>query len=442
MRMYDIIAKKRDGRELTKEEIDFFIKGYVSGSIPDYQVSALLMAIYIKGLNKRETADLTISMANSGDMVDLSAIPGIKVDKHSTGGVGDTTTLITAPLVAACGVPVVKMSGRGLGHTGGTIDKLEAIPGFNVNLSIDHFTSIVNRIGLAVMSQTQNLVPADKLLYALRDVTATVESMPLIASSIMSKKIAAGADAIVLDVKAGSGAFMQNIDDAFMLAKEMVDIGNSVGRKTTAIVTDMNQPLGLAVGNALEVREAVDVLKGRVTGRLRDVSVLLAAYMLYTAGKCGTVDEARRLAENALISGQGARKLKEMIRTQGGDERIIEDTSLLPQPRKIIPFKADREGYISKIKTQEIGISAQLLGAGRTTKEDSIDPAVGIVMNKQLGDYVNKGDTIAEFYVNEEGRLAEALDIFHEAMSITSEKPERKPLIYGVVTSDKIERWQ
>jgi len=441
VRMYDIIMKKRDGGELTREEIDFFVKGYVAGDIPDYQVSALLMAVYFQGMNDRETSDLTMSMVHSGDVVDLSSIPGKKVDKHSTGGVGDTTTLIVAPLVAACGVPVAKMSGRGLGHTGGTLDKLESIPGLKIDLSMEQFIKIVNHTGLAVMGQTKNLVPADKLLYALRDVTATVDNMSLIASSIMSKKIAAGADAIVLDVKTGSGAFMQNPEDAFSLAKAMVGIGSNVGRKTIALVTDMNQPLGQAVGNALEVKEAIDVLKGRVTGQLREVSLLLASYMLCAADRCSTLDEARKMAEDALVSGKGAQKLKEMIRAQSGDERVVDDTSLLPQPRRIMDFKADRKGYINTIDTQAVGMSALLLGAGRTTKEDSIDVSVGIVMSKRLGDYVDKGETIARFYVSKEDQLNEALEIFRKAIELADTKPDERPLVYGVVTDGGVEKW-
>lgn len=440
MRMYDIIYKKRNGNELSREEIDFFIDGYVKGYIPDYQVSALLMAIYFQGMTERETADLTMAMAQSGDMVDLSAIEGIKVDKHSTGGVGDTTTLVVAPLVAACGVPVAKMSGRGLGHTGGTLDKLESIPGFNVFLPSQRFIEVVNQVGLAVIGQTENLVPADKMLYALRDVTATVDSIPLIASSIMSKKIAAGCDAIVLDVKVGSGAFMENIEDAFELARQMVEIGTQVGRKTTALVTDMNQPLGMAVGNALEVKEAIEVLKGMHPGELQEVCVLLGAYMLYTAGQCKSVEEGKEAIEDALHMGMGLQKLREMIAAQGGDEKVVDDPNLLPIAEKIIPVKSEEAGYILSTDTQAIGTSAMLLGAGRNTKEDVIDPSVGIVIKKRLGEKVEVGEVLAEFYINDDKRLEEAIDLFRKAIKIGKQKPDTKPLIYGVVTEDGIER--
>lgn len=441
MRMYDIIYKKRNGEELSTEEINFFINGYVKGNIPDYQISALMMAIYFQGMTKRETADLTMAMAQSGDMVDLSAIQGVKVDKHSTGGVGDTTTLVVAPLVAACGVPVAKMSGRGLGHTGGTLDKLESIPGFNIFLPAQRFVDIVNRSGLAVVGQTGNLVPADKMLYSLRDVTATVESIPLIASSIMSKKIAAGCDAIVLDVKTGSGAFMENVEDAFELAKQMVEIGTQVGRKTTALVTDMEQPLGMAIGNALEVREAIEVLEGMHPGPLQEVCILLGSYMLYTADRCKSVEEGRQMIERALQLGLGVQKLKEMIAAQDGDERIVDDTSLLPIAQRIISVKSERSGYIVSTDAQAIGISAMLLGAGRNTKEDEIDSAVGIVMKKRLGDKVEAGDVLAEFYVNSDKQLEASLRVFKNAVRIGNEKPTDRPLVHGVVTEKGIERW-
>lgn len=439
MRMLDIILKKRDGGELTKEEILFFIKEYVAGRIPDYQASALLMAIYFQGMTSRETADLTLAMAYSGETVDLSPIPGVKVDKHSTGGVGDTTTLVVAPLVAACGVPVAKMSGRGLGHTGGTIDKLESIPGFNPFQSVDDFIRIVREVGLAIVGQTENLVPADKKLYALRDVTGTVEHKSLIASSVMSKKIAAGADAIVLDVKTGSGAFMKSVEDAFELAQEMVNVGVLVGRNTTAIVTDMNQPLGMAVGNALEVKEAIEVLKGEREGELKEVSLLLGAYMLYVAGHSRTVEQGREMVEEALYSGRGAQKLKEMIRAQGGDERVVDDTSLLPVADEVIAIKAQRGGYISFMDAYSIGQAARLLGAGRSTKEDKIDHRVGIVLHKRVGERVEKGETLAEFYVAREDNLQEAINTFDRGIIIDDQPPKLKPVIYGVVTRDGIE---
>ncbi|MCK9276227.1 MAG: pyrimidine-nucleoside phosphorylase [Syntrophales bacterium] len=440
MRAVDIILKKRHGEALTKEEIKFFIKGFVNGSIADYQAAALLMAICFNGMDSRETTDLTIAMANSGETIDLSPIDGIKVDKHSTGGVGDTTTLIVAPLVAACGVPVAKMSGRGLGHTGGTLDKLESIPGFRVSLSMDEFIQTVQKVGLSVISQSNNLVPADKLLYALRDVTGTVDSIPLIASSIMSKKIAAGSDAIVLDVKTGSGAFMQSVEDSFALAKEMVEIGTRAGRNVTAVITDMDQPLGMAIGNALEVKEAIVVLQNKHTGPLREVSVYLAAQMLLTANKCTSLEDGCRMAEEALTSGRGLDKLGDMIRQQGGDISVLEDISLLPGADEIILVKAETEGYIASIDTEKIGLSSLLLGAGRSKKDDIIDPGVGLVMQKRIGDRVEKGDTLAEFYVNKQAGFQEAADTFLHAIEINKEKPELKPLIFGTVTKDGVFR--
>jgi pyrimidine-nucleoside phosphorylase len=438
MRAVDIILKKRHGEALTKEEIEYFIKGFVNGSVADYQAAALLMAICFNGMDSRETADLTIAMANSGDMIDLSPIEGIKADKHSTGGVGDTTTLIVAPLVAACGVPVAKMSGRGLGHTGGTIDKLESIPGFRVALTMDEFIQSVQKVGLAVISQSSNLVPADKLLYALRDVTGTVDSIPLIASSIMSKKIAAGSDAIVLDVKTGSGAFMQSVEDSFALAKEMVEIGTRAGKNVTAVITDMDQPLGMAIGNALEVKEAIEVLHNKHTGPLREVSIYLAAQMLLTADKCTGLEDGCRMAEEALTSGRGLAKLGDMIRQQGGDVRVLEDLSLLPGANEIISVKAETEGYIASIDTQKVGLSSLLLGAGRSKKEDIIDPGVGLVMQKRIGDHVEKGDTLAKFYVNKKAGFQQAIGTFVHAIEIHQDKPERKPLIFGTVTKDGI----
>ncbi len=436
MRMYDIILKKRNGERLNAAEIAYFINGYVSGDIPDYQVAALLMAIYFKGMDARETADLTMAMVDSGERIDLSAVSGIKVDKHSTGGVGDTTTLIVAPLVAACGVPVAKMSGRGLGHTGGTIDKLETIRGFNVNQPIDDFISIVNEIGVAVVGQTGNLVPADKKLYALRDVTATVDNISLIASSIMSKKIASGADAFVLDVKAGSGAFMRETEKAFELAKEMVAIGTHVGKRTIAIVTDMNQPLGMTIGNALEVKEAIEILSGmNKESALREVSLLIGAYMLLAVQKCQTVEEGIQILVQTLESGKGLEQLKKMIAAQGGDSRVVDNPSLLPQANRMIEVKTQKEGWIFAMDTQDIGSSAMLLGAGRKTKEDIIDLAVGMVMQKRIGDYVKQGESIAKFYINEEKMLDEAIDLFKRAVHIEAQKPINKPLMYGVVDS-------
>lgn len=440
MRMLDIILKKRDGKELNREEINFFIREYVAGRIPDYQASALLMAVYFRGMTDRETADLTLAMAYSGETVDLSPVPGVKVDKHSTGGVGDTTTLIVAPLVAACGVPVAKMSGRGLGHTGGTIDKLESIPGFNPFQSVREFIRIVKEVGLAVVGQTDNLVPADKKLYALRDVTGTVEHKSLIASSVMSKKIAAGADAIVLDVKAGSGAFMRSVEDAIELARAMVSVGTHVGRRVAAVISDMSQPLGMAIGNALEVKEAIEILKGERDGALKEVSLLLGAYMVYTAGYCSSVEQGREMVEEALDSGKGAQKLKEMIRAQGGDERVVDDTSLLRVAEEVISIRTQQDGYISDMDAYSIGQAARLLGAGRNTKEDRIDHGVGIVLHKRVGERVKNGETLAEFYVNKEDNLQEAIDMFNRGIVIGEQPPRPRTLVYGVVSENGIER--
>ncbi len=434
MRMYDLILKKRNGETLSSDEINFFVSGYVRGTIPDYQASALLMAIYFKGLDKNETADLTMAMAYSGDTVDLSDIKGVKVDKHSTGGVGDTTTLVVAPLVSACGVTVAKMSGRGLGHTGGTLDKLETVPGFNVHQSIERFNDIVKDIGISIIGQTGALVPADKKLYALRDVTATVDNISLIASSVMSKKIAAGADAIVLDVKVGTGSFMTTTDDAFALAKEMVEIGRLVNKKTVALVTDMNQPLGMAIGNALEVKEAIEILKGMHNdGALKEVCLELGAQMLILAGMCSDPGEGRQMLDDAINKGKGAEKLKEMIRAQGGNPTVVDDISLLPTAKELIEFKARETGYITFMDARAIGVSASLLGAGRTKKDDIIDPAVGIVMKKRIGDSIIEGQVIAEFHVNDKTKLDEAMKIFQSAISIGENKPDEVKLILGTV---------
>lgn len=441
MRMYDIILKKRNGGELSKEEIDFFIEGYTKGSIPDYQVSALLMAIYFNGMNKRETADLTMAMVNSGDKIDLSAIEGIKVDKHSTGGVGDTTTLVLGPMVAAAGAPVAKLSGRGLGHTGGTIDKLESIKGFSVEMTQDKFIENVNTIKLSVGAQTGNLTPADKKLYALRDVTATVDNISLIASSIMSKKIAAGADCIVLDVKTGSGAFMKTIEDSFALAKEMVDIGNNVGKSTVAIISDMDQPLGYAVGNALEVKEAIDTLKGCGPSDLYELCLVLGSQMLILSKKAKDEKEAREKLEEVVKNGEALNKFKEFVKAQGGDISMIDNIELLPKSELEIDVKAEKEGYVSKITADEIGLSALLLGAGRETKEGSIDLSVGIVLSKKVGDYVKEGDVIAKLQANDIEKAKAAEKKIHEAYHIVKEKVEERPLIYGIVTKDGIKRF-
>jgi pyrimidine-nucleoside phosphorylase len=428
--MYDLIMKKRDGGVLTKEEIDFIISSYTKDYIPDYQMSALAMAIYFRGMTPEETAHLTMAMAYSGDVMDLSAIKGIKVDKHSTGGVADTTTLVLAPMVAACGAPVAKMSGRGLGHTGGTIDKLESIPGMRVELSEEEFIDNVNKYGIAIIGQTKNLTPADKKLYALRDVTATVDSIPLIASSVMSKKIAAGADAIVLDVKVGRGAFMKDLESAKALAKLMVDIGNSVGRKTVAHVTNMDYPLGLAIGNALEIIEAVQVLKGHGSKDLLEVCMLLGSDMLQIAGVAKDDTEARAKLKEALDSGKALQKFKEFIKAQGGDERVVDDFSLLPQAKYVRPWIADRDVYIKDMMALDLGLVAMKLGAGREKKEDKIDLAVGIMLGGKVGDIVRKGEPIATIYANDEGKAEWALNEIKKYILLSDEPVERPTLIF------------
>lgn len=400
MRMYDVIEKKREGFALTEAEINFLIEGYTKKMIPDYQMSALLMAIYFQGMSTDESAALTMAMVRSGHIVDLSSIKGIKVDKHSSGGVGDTTTIILAPLVASLGVSVAKMSGRGLGHTGGTLDKLEAINGFHVELSTEKFVELVNKNHLAVIGQSENLAPADKLLYSLRDVTATVNSIPLISSSIMSKKIASGADAIVLDVKTGAGAFMKTKEEAKNLAETMVAIGNTVGKKTVAILSSMEQPLGNAIGNALEVQEAINTLKGQGPKDLTELSLELASHMVVLAKKANTIKEAKERLHENLHNGKAIEKFQAFIKAQGGDDRVIHDPSKLPQAKYIIPIYAEKSGYISKLVADEIGKAAMMLGAGRQTKESVIDLAVGIILHKKLGEYVQKGDSLYTIYAN------------------------------------------
>jgi pyrimidine-nucleoside phosphorylase len=441
VRMYDIIMKKRNGGELTTEEINFFIEGYTKGTIPDYQVSALMMAIYFQKMNKRETADLTKAMVNSGETVDLSTIKGIKVDKHSTGGVGDTTTLILGPMVAAAGVPVAKMSGRGLGHTGGTIDKLESFEGFSVEMPIEKFVKNVNERNIAIGGQTANLAPADKKLYALRDVTATVDNMSLIAGSIMSKKIASGADAIVLDVKTGSGAFMKTEDDSFELAKEMVDIGTHVGRNTIGVVTDMDQPLGFAVGNALEVKEAIDTLKGEGPEDLTELCLTLGSYMLVLGEKAKNPDEAREILKDIIKSGKGLAKLKELVEAQGGNAAAVDDPSLLPGASIIKTVAAPKDGYVKSIKADDVGIAALVLGAGRETKESKIDLGVGVVIHKKIGDFVKKGEAIATIYANDDKKRKLSEEILLKAYTIVDEKVEPKKLIKGIVTKDGITKF-
>ena len=400
MRMYDVIKKKRNGEELTKEEIHYFISGYTEGSIPDYQASALLMAIYFKGMSKVETAELTMAMVNSGETVDLSAIDGIKVDKHSTGGVGDKISLIVIPLVASLGIPIAKMSGRGLGHTGGTIDKLEAIEGFRTELTRDEFINNVNKYKMAISGQSGNLVPADKKLYALRDVTATIDSIPLIASSIMSKKIASGADCIVLDVKVGSGAFMKSVEEAVELAKTMVEIGKSLNRKTVAIVTDMSQPLGHEVGNSNEIIEAIDVLKGKGSEDETEVALTIASYMVMLGGAYEEFSKAHNALEEVIKSGKAIDKLKHLIQIQGGDSEIVDNIDKLPKAKYHIEVKSVSEGYVSSIDAESIGISAMLLGAGRKTKGDMIDFSAGISLKKKVGDKVINGDILCVLHTN------------------------------------------
>lgn len=433
MKMIDIISKKRAGIELTTEEINFFIKNYTDGSIPDYQVSALLMAICFQKMNMRETSDLTMAMVNSGDILDLSNIEGIKVDKHSTGGVGDTTTLVLTPMVAALGIPVAKMSGRGLGHTGGTIDKLESFEGFSVEISEEQFIKNVNNNKIAIMGQTADLAPADKKLYALRDVTGTVENISLISSSIMSKKIAAGADAIVLDVKIGDGAFMKSYENAKELAEAMVSIGKNVNRNTVAVISDMDQPLGFAVGNALEVKEAIDTLNGVGPEDLLELCLTLGSNMVVLAKKAETVEEARQMLVKVIEDKSALNKLKEFVASQGGNPKQVDNTELLPKARYIVEVKSEKEGYISKIDSQHIGLIAMELGAGRATKEDTVDLAVGIVLNKKRGNKVSVGETLAYIHANDESKIEKAKKDITGSYHITSENREAVPLIYGVV---------
>lgn len=431
MRMVDIISKKRDGEELSTEEINFFVEGYTKGTIPDYQASSLAMAIYFRDMNDRERSDLTMAMVNSGETIDLSAIDGIKVDKHSTGGVGDTTTLVLAPLVASLGVPVAKMSGRGLGHTGGTIDKLESIKGFHVEITKDQFIQLVNRDKVAVIGQTGNLTPADKKLYALRDVTGTVNSIPLIASSIMSKKIAAGADAIVLDVKTGAGAFMKTDKDAENLAHAMVKIGNSVGRNTMAIISDMSQPLGFAIGNALEVKEAIDTLKGEGPEDLTELVLTLGSQMVVLAKKANNLEEARKKLVEVIKNGKALDKFKLFLKNQGGDPSVVDNPEKLPQSKYKIDVPAKESGFISNIVADEIGIAAMLLGAGRATKEDTIDLAVGLMLHKKVGDKVENGESLLTIYSNREN-VEDVKAKIYENISITNHA-EKPILIHKVI---------
>ncbi|GKU82068.1 pyrimidine-nucleoside phosphorylase [Niallia sp. NCCP-28] len=429
MRMVDLIEKKRNGQILNKEEIDFIITAYTNGDLPDYQMSAFAMAIYFQGMTQKERVHLTEAMVNSGDQIDLSKIEGIKVDKHSTGGVGDTTTLVLGPLVASLGVAVAKMSGRGLGHTGGTIDKLEAVPGFHVEITNEEFIRLVNTNKIAVIGQSGDLTPADKKLYALRDVTATVDSIPLIASSIMSKKIAAGADAICLDVKTGNGAFMKKLEDAEELAKAMVEIGKGVGRNTKAIISDMSQPLGFAVGNALEIKEAIDTLNGKGPKDLTELCLTLGSHMVVLAEKAETLEEARNMLEEVIENGKALETFKIFLAAQGGDASVVDDPSKLPDAAHKIQVLAKEDGYISEIIAENIGVAAMKLGAGRETKDSIIDLAVGIMLNKKVGDEVKKGDALATIHSNRED-VQEVIGMVYDSYKTVAEKVKAPTLVY------------
>jgi len=433
MKMTDIIMKKRDGEKLSPSEIKFFIEGYSNGEIEDYQAAAFLMACYFNELDAEETKELTEAMTYSGDIVDLSAIQGLKGDKHSTGGVADTTTLVLAPLVAACGLKLAKMSGRGLGHTGGTLDKMESIPGVTTSLSMVDFIDQVNEIGYAVMGQTMSLCPADKKMYALRDVTATVDSIPLIASSIMSKKLASGADIIVLDVKTGSGAFMKTLEDANKLAKAMVEIGKLAGRKTVALVTDMNQPLGQAVGNSIEVIEAVEILRGEREGDLKTVALELASQLLVLGEIAESREEAFGMLETAIKDGSGIEKLKQLVKAQGGNPKAIDDFSLFEEAKIVKKFECERGGYICGIDAENVGKASAVLGAGREKKDDEIDYSVGIWVEKRLGDKVEKGDVIFKIYANDEEKIAEAEKLLGEAIKVKDSCTKETELIYAII---------
>ncbi len=428
MRMYDIIRKKRDGGELTTQEIKFFIDGYVKGEIPDYQASALLMAIFFKGMNFRETADLTFAVRDSGQRLDFSAINGIRVDKHSTGGVGDKTSLVVAPLVASLGVKVAKMSGRGLGHTGGTIDKLESIPGFKTDLSEEEFLKNVNEIGVCIVGQNRDLAPADKKLYALRDVTATVDSLPLVVSSIMGKKLAADDDCIVLDVKTGSGAFAKSLEDSRTLAKVMVDIGKQAGKKMLALITDMDRPLGNAIGNTLEVKEAIDTLNGHGPEDFTEICIILATNMLYLAGK-GSMEECEKAVKGAIADKSALETFKKMVKAQGGDASFIDNPDKFAKAPFKRRVKAQKSGYIHHVDTEGYGISSLLLGAGRNTKEESIDFSAGIVLKKKTGDYVKEGEELAVMYTSDENRFESAINKFYASTVILNDEPKKRPLV-------------
>ena len=433
MRMYDLIMKKRNGGTLSRDEIFFMIEGYTKGNIPDYQMSAMMMAIYFNGMNEKETAVLTMAMAESGDQLDLSGIQGIKVDKHSTGGVGDKTSLALTPMVSACGVKIAKMSGRGLGHTGGTIDKLESFQGFSTSLSEEAFTDQVNRIGISIIGQTKNLAPADKKLYALRDVTATVDNMSLIASSIMSKKLAAGADAIVLDVKTGSGAFMKEEADAMLLAGEMMTIGKNAGRKMMAVISDMDQPLGNAVGNALEVKEAIETLKGHGPADFTELCMTLGSCMLMVAEIAENEQQAREMLKEAVDSGKALDKLAELVEAQGGDKRMVYETDLLPKASSITPLLSEKDGYVEKIQCDEVGICSLILGGGRETKESVIDLSVGIVLTKKVGSHVKAGEPLAYIHSNEEAKRLACEERLRKAFHIGDKVKKEGAIIHQIL---------
>jgi len=441
VRFYDLIIKKRDGQELTQKEINFMIKEYCEDRIPDYQMSAMLMAVYFQGMDINEIKYLTVAMVNSGKIIDLSSIPGIKVDKHSTGGVGDTTTLALAPMVAAAGVPVAKMSGRGLGHTGGTIDKLESIKGFKTELSLNKFINIVKKVGVSIISPSSDLAPADKKLYALRDVTGTIDSIPLIVSSIMSKKLAAGTDAIVLDVTTGSGAFMKEYKDALKLGKIMVDIGLELGKETVAVVSNMDEPLGFAIGNSLEVKEAIEVLKNKGPEDLRNLCLVLGAHMLKIGRAVKNYEEGRNRLEKILKEGTAFSKFKEMIAAQGGNPEIIDNPELLPLAKHCTKIKAVISGYIQKIDSRLIGKSAMLLGAGREKKESKIDLSVGIILKKKVGSKVNINEDLAEVYYNDSEKLKEAKNKLFSSFVIGDKKPKKLPLILATISKKGVKEW-
>ncbi|MBQ3390232.1 MAG: thymidine phosphorylase [Firmicutes bacterium] len=433
MQFKDIIEKKRNGEKLSRDEIEFFISGYTAGDIPDYQVSALLMAVYFQGLDREETFWLTDAMKRSGDVADLTAIPGIKVDKHSTGGVGDKTTLIVAPLCAACGVPVAKMSGRGLGFTGGTVDKMEAIPGFRTALEQTEFEGIVRTVGMSVIGQSAHIAAADKKLYALRDVTATVENIGLITSSIMSKKLASGSDAIVLDVKTGRGAFMKTQESARQLAEWMVDIGKRSGKKMAAFITDMEQPLGKGVGNSIEVMEAIDTLKGKGPEDITELSRQLAGYMIYIGGKAASHEEGVKMADRCIRDGSGLKQFRAFVQAQGGNPDITEDPSLFPQASCVLELRASGSGYVSALDAETVGKASQLSGAGRAKKEDPVDLAAGIILNKKVGDAVKPGDLLATLYANDGEKARAALQVLESAYGFSEQPPEKRPLIFDII---------